>query len=152
MGDNRLAHLPNVTLSPSHVAFQSFPRSKLWNGSENAYALSRDGLIEHLEVHVVELSVWIEGWRDSWARFYLNSWIRINVLRVVLIDVVNRTPISLILSWILGSWHCVWVWTGDLVKISFVAWVSPLIVSWWHGFWLKNLVQDYNLFKVNPFK
>lgn len=27
MGDNWLAHLPNMALGPSHVAFKSFPRS-----------------------------------------------------------------------------------------------------------------------------
>ena len=50
---NWLAHLPDVTLRPSHMALESFPRTQLWDGTKDANALSWDGLIEHLEVEVV---------------------------------------------------------------------------------------------------
>lgn len=59
MGDHRLAHLPNVALSPGHMALESFPGTQLRDGAEHADALSWDGLVEHLEVHVVQLRVWV---------------------------------------------------------------------------------------------
>ena len=59
MGDHRLAHLPNVALSPGHMALESLPGTQLRDGAEDADALSWDGLVEHLEVDVVQLSVWV---------------------------------------------------------------------------------------------
>ena len=58
--DDRFAHLPNMTFGPCHMALESFPRSQLRDGSEDAYTLSRDGLMEDLEVQIIKLSVWIE--------------------------------------------------------------------------------------------
>ena len=45
-----LTHLPNVALCPSHMAFESFPGSKLRDGTQNADALSRDRFIEDFEI------------------------------------------------------------------------------------------------------
>lgn len=115
-----------MTFGPCHMALESFPRSQLRDRSEDAYTLSRDGLMEDLEVQIIKLSVWIE-----WSLSVINYWLRINF------NLFSLSSINII-NWAFWSVHVVWhislLGRRDLLEVFLSLRISSIDVVNWRSF------------------